>query len=92
MQCSAALKHLPKSFKIKFLNELPPFASFPYQTLHNSSQFTVAVDFNQAISEGKGGGCADLNGVHIFPSPQKAIFLDTNKETVTGASYKVINI
>lgn len=52
----------------------------------------MAVDFNQAISEEKGGGCANLNGVHIFPLPQKAISLDTNKEIVAGASYKVINI
>lgn len=97
MQCSPALQHLPKSFEIKFLNELPPFASFPHQTLHNSSQLTVAVDFNQAICVCVclclwWGGCENLNGVHIFPLSLAAIFRDTNKKTVTGAIYKVINI
>lgn len=77
--------------KLEFLNELPPFASFPYRSLHNSSQSTVAVDFNQAISEEK-GGCNNLNGVYAFPSLQTVIFRETNKETVTGAIHKVINI
>lgn len=45
-----------KRSKIKFLNELPPFASFPYQRLNNVSQSTVAVDFNQAISKKKKRG------------------------------------
>lgn len=91
MQCSAALQHLPERSKIKFLNERLPLASFPHQSLHNSSQSTVAVDFNQAISEEK-GGCNNLNGVQTFPSPQTVIYRETNKETVTGAIYKMINI
>ena len=52
MQCSPAL---PKRSEIKFSYGLTHFASFPYQRLHNSSQSTVAIDFNQAISEGMGG-------------------------------------
>ncbi len=90
-QYAVLSEHLPKRSKIKFLNELPPFASFPHQSLHNSSQSTVAVDFNQAISKEK-GGCEKRNEVHTFASSQTVIFRETNKETVTGAIYKAINI
>lgn len=38
------------------------------------------------------GGCDNVNGVQTFPLPQTVIFRETNKETVTGAIYKVINI
>lgn len=44
------------------------------------------------LRRGGGGGCRNLDGVHTFPSPQTLIFRETNKETVTGAIYKVINI
>ena len=71
---------------VSFSNQPPPCASFPRQTLHNSSQFTEAVGFNQAVCEEKG------DGVHILPSPPTTVFREANKETLTAAIYEAMNI
>lgn len=38
------------------------------------------------------GCCNNANGVYMLPLPQIEIYRETNKETLTEAIYKVINI